>query len=159
MVAQLVMLIFLNLKTNSTLALPILITSTFSHPTLSLINVLQQNFLFTRFSLPTQTELIFISGIRYLIPNNWKPISIWMRLLQNLLVTDSVWVFWKVWQSSWCHLRKWLCHQQSSLFWFIGLLSVYTPLIPCHYHWNGWRPWLQQHTERWRVGSPVKLPT
>ena len=35
------------------------------------------------------------------------------------------------------------------IFWS----PVCTPSIPCHYHWNGWRPWLQQHTETWRAGS------
>ena len=27
------------------------------------------------------------------------------------------------------------------------------PLIPCHHYWNGWWPWLQQHTETWRADS------
>ena len=30
----------------------------------------------------------------------------------------------------------------------ISWSPVCTPLIPCHYHWNGWWPWLKQHTER-----------
>ena len=30
-----------------------------------------------------------------------------------------------VWQSCWCHLWKNWCHQQSSLFWFLGILSVH----------------------------------
>ena len=36
---------------------------------------------------------------------------------------------------------------------------VCTPLIPCHHYWNGWRPWLQQHTETWKADSPAELPT
>ena len=35
----------------------------------------------------------------------------------------------------------------------ISWSPVCTSLIPCHYHWNGWQPWLQQHRETWRVGS------
>ena len=31
---------------------------------------------------------------------------------------------------------------------FISWCSVCTPLIPGHYHWNGWCPWLQQDTEK-----------
>ena len=42
----------------------------------------------------------------------WKP---------SHLVSEWAWV----WQSCWCHLRKSWCHQQSSLFWFLGLLSVH----------------------------------
>ena len=30
---------------------------------------------------------------------------------------------------------------------------VCTTWIPCHYLWNGWRPWLQQHTKTRRAGS------
>ena len=30
-----------------------------------------------------------------------------------------------MWESCWCHLRKSWCHQQSSIFWFLGLLSVH----------------------------------
>ena len=36
---------------------------------------------------------------------------------------------------------------------------VRTPLIPCHYYWNGWRPWLQQYTQTWRADTPADLPT
>ena len=35
----------------------------------------------------------------------------------------SEWV--RVLQSCWCHLRKNWCHQQSLLFWFLGLLFVH----------------------------------
>ena len=48
----------------------------------------QQGFLSTRFPFSNLTELIFIS-CRFLIPNDWKQISISMRLLQNLLITDN----------------------------------------------------------------------
>ena len=41
----------------------------------------------------------------------WKP---------SHLVSEWAWV----WQSCWCHFRKSWCHQQSSLFWFFGLLCV-----------------------------------
>ena len=63
-----------------------------------------------------------------------------MQLLQNNLTSNNGWVFWKVY------------------FWIGSLLliswyPVCTPWIPCHYHWNGWRPWLQQYIESWRVGS------
>ena len=45
-------------------------------------------------SQPWQNLYIFIS-CRYLIPNYWKEISIWMRLLQNLFITNNAWIFWK----------------------------------------------------------------
>ena len=35
----------------------------------------------------------------------------------------------------------------------ISWSPVCTPWIPCHYHWNGWWPGLQQHTETWRADS------
>ena len=38
----------------------------------------------------------------------------------------------------------------------ISWSPVCTPRITCHYHWNGWWPWLQQHTESWRAGSLQK---
>ena len=42
------------------------------------------------------------------------------------IVSEWSWV----WQSCWCHLRKSWCRQQSSLFWFPGLLSVhFEPLV------------------------------
>ena len=72
---------FFNLKPISNLSLVILITSTFSHPILSPINVLQLetfvNFSNKVSSLPGllfqhfQNLYIFISR-RYLIPNYWK---------------------------------------------------------------------------------------
>ena len=34
---------------------------------------------------------------------------------------------------------------------------VCTPLIPCLYHWNGWRYWWQTHAETWIADSPAKL--
>ena len=77
-----------------------------------------------------------------------------MRLLQNLLVTDtdnarffeSLFLSWKnslivtewaqVWQSSWCHLRK--CFSSTNFTILISWSPVCTPLIPCHYHWKVW---------------------
>ena len=77
-----------------------------------------------------------------------------MRLLQNILVTDtdnarffeSLFLSWKnslivpewaqVWQSSWCHLRK--CFSSTNFTILISWSPVCTPLIPCHYHWKVW---------------------
>ena len=77
-----------------------------------------------------------------------------MRLLQNLLVTDtdnarffeSLFLSWKnslivpewaqVWKSSWCHLRK--CFSSTNFTILISWSPVCTPLIPCHYHWKVW---------------------
>ena len=77
-----------------------------------------------------------------------------MRLLQNLLVTDtdnarffeSLFLSWKnslivpewaqVWQSSWCHLRK--CFSSTNFTILISWSPVDTPLIPCHCHWKVW---------------------
>ena len=56
-------------------------------------------------------------------------------------------------------LRKLLMSPQKMLMSsakFTILISwspVCTPWIPCHYHWNEWWPWFQQHTETWRAGS------
>ena len=36
---------------------------------------------------------------------------------------------------------------------------VCTSLIPYHYYWNGWQPWLEQHTETWRADSHAELAT
>ena len=41
------------------------------------------------------TELMFIL-CRYLIPNDWKQISLWMQLLQYNLITKNARVFWKI---------------------------------------------------------------
>ena len=77
-----------------------------------------------------------------------------MRLLQNILVTDtdnarffeSLFLSWKnslivpewaqVWQSSWCHLRK--CFSSTNFTILISWSPVCTPLIPCHCHWKVW---------------------
>ena len=55
----------------------------------------QQGFPSIRFSLSTLTKII-ITSFRYLFSNDWKQISITIRLLQNLLITDNAWVFLKV---------------------------------------------------------------
>ena len=60
-----------------------------------LCEIFKQGFFPIRLSLPTLTELIFIS-CRYLIPIDWKQASIRVRLFQNLLITKDAWVFWKV---------------------------------------------------------------
>ena len=135
----------MNLKPNSTLALAILIISTFSHPILSLINLPLLETFVKFFNRVSSTRGFFCQpwqnfniSCRYLIPNDWKYIRIWIRLLQNLLLTHNNCVFRKVYfwagslfigshfriglnlcQSSWCHLRK------CSLFWFLGFLSVH----------------------------------
>ena len=65
-----------------------------------------------------------------------------------------------VWQSSWCHFKKW-----SSLAKFTILIfwsPVCTPLIPCHYITEmagGDLAWNNIQRETWREGSPPKLPT
>ena len=77
-----------------------------------------------------------------------------MKLLQNLLITgtdnarffESLFLSWKtslivpewarVWQSSWCHLRKCLSSTEFSIF--NSWPPVCTLLIPCHYHWKVW---------------------
>ena len=41
----------------------------------------------------------------------------------------------------------------------ISWSPVCTPLILCHYHWNGRQLWLQQQTETLRASVPAKLPT
>ena len=46
-------------------------------------------------SQPWRNLYIFISW-RYFIPNDWKQIYIWMRLLQNFLISNNTWIFWKV---------------------------------------------------------------
>ena len=134
---------------------------------------LRQQGFSTKFPLPTLTKLVFIT-CRYLIPNDWNQISIWMRLLQNLLTSDNVWVFWKfIYELEafsysvrmGLSLAKQLMSLQKmsvSSAKFTILISwspVCTPLIPCHYHWNWCQSWLQQQTETWRVGNPAKLPT
>ena len=35
----------------------------------------------------------------------------------------------------------------------ISWSPVCTPLILCHYHWNGWQLWLQQQTETLRASD------
>ena len=62
-----------------------------------LCEIFKQGFLPIRLSLPTLTELIFMS-CRYLIPIDWKQVSIRVRVrfFQNLLITNDAWVFWKV---------------------------------------------------------------
>ena len=49
-----------------------------------LCKLFPQDFLSTRLSPPTLAEFMFMWG-RYLIPNDWKQMNIWMRLLQNFL--------------------------------------------------------------------------
>ena len=106
---------------------------------------------------------------RYLIPNDWKEISLWMRLPQNNLITKNPWIFWKIYfgleafsystrmELSLTKLfmspQKKLVYIISKVHYFVSWSPVCTPLFPCHYHWNGWRPWLQQHTETRRAGS------
>ena len=92
----------------------------------------------------------------YLILSSEKrQVSIWVRLLQNLLLTDTdcarfifeglflsrktsivklEWV--RVWQSSWCNLRK--CLPSTKFTTLISWSPVCTPLLPCHYHWKIW---------------------
>ena len=50
-------------------------------------------------------------------------------------------------------LAKQLVSPQKMFSILIFGSPVCTPLIPCHHYWNGWRPWLQQHTETWRADS------
>ena len=56
----------------------------------------------------------------------------------SLIISGWVWV----WKSSWCHLRK--CSSSTKFTISISWFPVCAPLIPCHYHWNGWWPWLRQ---------------
>ena len=60
-----------------------------------LSKLFKQDVFSTRFPLSILTEPMFI-WCRYLIPNNWKQTNIWIRLLQNLLITDNARIFWKV---------------------------------------------------------------
>ena len=48
-------------------------------------------------------------------------------------------------------LAKQLMSPQKMFSILIFGSPVCTPLIPCHYYWNGWWPWLEQHTETWRA--------
>ena len=87
-----------------------------------------------------------------------------MNLLQNLLLTDKARVFWKAFLAFSYSIRiglslaKPLMSPQKKVVSsakFTILISwspVSTALFPCHCHWNGWRPWLQNR-ETWRVGS------
>ena len=87
-----------------------------------------------------------------------------MNLLQNLLITDKARVFWKVFLAFSYSIRmglslaKLLMSPQKKVVSsakFTILISwspVSVPLFPCHFHWNGWRPWLENR-ETWRVGS------
>ena len=116
-------------------------------------------------SQPQQNLYIFIS-CRYLIGlfnSQWLEMNvcIWMRLLQNFLITNNAWVYF--WAGSLIRmglsLAKQLISPQKMLSILIFGSPVCTPLIPCHHYWNGWRPWLQQHTETWRADSPSELHT
>ena len=44
-------------------------------------------------------------------------------------------------------LEKQLMSPQKMFSILIFGSPVCTPLIPCHYYWNGWWPWLEQQTE------------
>ena len=44
-------------------------------------------------------------------------------------------------------LAKLLMSPQKMFSILIFGSPVCTPLIPCHYYWNGWWPWLEQQTE------------
>ena len=56
-------------------------------------------------------------------------------------------------------LAKQLMSPQKMLSILIFGSPVCTPLIPCNYCWNGWRTWLEQHTETWKADSHAELPT
>ena len=175
----------MNLKQKPALALIVLIISTFNNNNFYILTanaitdksalvrnlrkLFQQSFLSTRFPLPILSEFILIP-CRYLIPNDWKQISIWMKPLQNLLMADNAWVFRKVcfWAESlliWYQNSLEYCKAvdealvSSAKFTILISWSPVWPLTPCHYHRNGWQLWLQQHTETWRTGSPGKPPT
>ena len=98
----------MNLKQNSTLALVILIISTYIHSHIqyyhwqmyfsqlkTFVSTFSTGFPPHQVSCPNPDRTciyIFIS-CRYLIPSDW---NFSKRLLQNLLITNNAWVFWKV---------------------------------------------------------------
>ena len=93
-------------------------------------------------------------------------VGIWFPMIGNKVyqfdfskISDKARVFWKVWAGSLLvqYQNGFESGKEVNVFSKLTILiswpPVYTPLISCHYHWNGWRPMLQQHRELWKVGG------
>ena len=56
----------------------------------------QAGFPIHQVSSPNLDRTYIDTSCRYLIPNDWKQKYVSMKLLQNILIADNEWVFWKV---------------------------------------------------------------